>query len=79
MRPLEVETNLSLQSNQSDKGAINSLRALMNAIIDLKLLQDGGTILLHNAFMFIFVITMATKQRLVVNVEMGLMGIFILQ
>ena len=46
MRPLEVETNLSLQSNQSDKGAINSLRALMNAIIDLKLLQDGGTILL---------------------------------
>ena len=33
----------------------------------------------HNAFVFIFVITMATKQQLVVNVELGLMGIFILE
>ena len=43
---LEVETKLSLQSFKSDKGAINSLRALRNMIIDLKLLQDGDTILL---------------------------------
>ena len=33
----------------------------------------------HNAFVFIFVITMATKQRLVVDVEQGLMGILILE
>ena len=31
----------------------------------------------HNAFAFIFVITMATKQRLVVNVELGVVGFFI--
>ena len=43
---LEVETNLSLQSNKSDKGAINSLKALKNMHIDLTLLQDGDTILL---------------------------------
>ena len=35
--------NLSLQSNTSDKGAINSLKALH---IDLVLLQDGDIILL---------------------------------
>ena len=45
-RSLQVETNISLQSNKSDKGAINSLKALMNTIIDLKLPQDGDTILL---------------------------------
>ena len=45
-RSLEVETNLSFQSNKSDKGAINSVKALMNTIIDMKLLQDGDTILL---------------------------------
>ena len=45
-QPLEVETNLSLQSNKSDQGAINSLKALKNMHIDLKLLQDGDTILL---------------------------------
>ena len=72
-RSLEVETHLSFQSNKSDKGAINSLKALKNTIIDLKLLQD------HNAFVFIFVITMATKQRLVVNVELGFVEIFILE
>ena len=33
----------------------------------------------HNVFVFIFVITMATMQRLVVNVELGVMGIFILE
>ena len=33
----------------------------------------------HNAFVFIFVITVAAKERLVVNVELGLMGIFILE
>ena len=33
----------------------------------------------HNAFVFIFVITMATKQRLVVNVELGYVEIFILE
>ena len=38
--------NLFLQSNKSDKGAINSLKALKNTIVDLKLLQDGDTILL---------------------------------
>ena len=43
---LEGETNRSLQSNKSDKGAINSLKALMNTINDLKLVQDGDTILL---------------------------------
>ena len=45
-RSPEVETNLSLQSNNSDKGAINSLKALKNTHIDLMLQQDGGTILL---------------------------------
>ena len=47
--------------------------------IDLMLLQDGDTILFHNAFVFIFVFTMATKQRLVVNVELGFVQIFILE
>ena len=44
-RSLDVETNLLFQSNKSDKGVVNSLKAL-NAIIDLMLLQDGDTILL---------------------------------
>ena len=35
--------------------------------------------LFHDAFVFIFVITMATTQRFVVNVELGLVGIFILE
>ena len=43
-RSLEVETNLSLQCNKSDKGLINSLKALMMTIIDLKLLQAGDTV-----------------------------------
>ena len=30
----------------------------------------------HHTFVFIFVITMATKQRLAVNVELGLVGIW---
>ena len=34
------------QSNKSDKGATNSLKALKNMHIDLMLLQDGGTIVL---------------------------------
>ena len=42
-RTLDMETNLSLQSNKSDKGAINSLKALKNAVNDLKLLQDDDT------------------------------------
>ena len=37
------------------------------------------TYFFHIAFVFIFVITMATKQRLVFNVELGLMGIFIME
>ena len=41
---LEVETNLSFQSNTSDKSAINNLNALKNMHIDLLLLQDGETI-----------------------------------
>ena len=45
-RLLQVETNLSLQSNMSDKGLINSLTAVRNTIVDWKLPQDGGTILL---------------------------------
>ena len=45
-RSLEVETHLSLQSSKSDNGAIKSLKALKNTIINLKLLQDGDTILL---------------------------------
>ena len=36
----------SLQSTKSDKGAINSLKDLMNTDIDLNLQQDGDTILL---------------------------------
>ena len=43
---LKVETILSLQGNKSDKGAINSWKALKNMHIDLMLLQDGDTILL---------------------------------
>ena len=43
---LEVETNLSLQSNKSDKGATNSTEALKNTHIDVMRLQDGDTILL---------------------------------
>ena len=34
---------------------------------------------LHKAFVFIFVITVATKQGLVVNVELGFVEIFILE
>ena len=52
---LEVETNLSLQSNKSDKGAINSLKALKNTHIDLMLLQDlqdRDTILLPQRIRF---------------------------
>ena len=46
-RSLEVEINLSLQSNQSDKSLINNLKALRKTIIDLKLLlHNGDTILL---------------------------------
>ena len=45
-RSLDVETNQFLQSNKSDKGLINSLKALRNAFFDLKLLHDGDTILL---------------------------------
>ena len=41
---LVVETNLPLQSNKSDKGAINSLKALKNMHIDMMLLQVGDTI-----------------------------------
>ena len=59
-----MDTNLSLQSNKSDKGLINSLKALRNTIIDLKLLQDGDTILLPQR-----------KQRLVVNLELGFVEI----
>ena len=43
-----METNLSLQSNKSDKGAI--LKILKNTHIDLMLLQDGDTILLPQRF-----------------------------
>ena len=43
---LEVETNLSLHNNKSDTGAINSLKAMKKAHIDLMLLQDGDTILI---------------------------------
>ena len=46
LRSLEVETNLSLQSNKSDKGLINNLKALRNTIIGLMSIQDGDTILL---------------------------------
>ena len=46
LRSLEVETHQSLQSNKSDKGLTNNLKALRNTIVDLKLLQDGDTILL---------------------------------
>ena len=45
-RSLDVETNLSLQSNKSDRGLINSFKALKNTIVDLQLPQDGDTILL---------------------------------
>ena len=41
-----METNLSLQSNKSDNGLINSLKALRKTSIDMKLLQDGDTIFL---------------------------------
>ena len=68
-----METNLSLQSNKSDKSAINNLMALKNMQIDSMLLQDGDTILLPQR------ITMATKLRLVVNVELGFVDIFILE
>ena len=40
------DPTLSFQSNKSDNGAINSLKALKNTIIHLELLQDGDTILL---------------------------------
>ena len=59
-----------LQSNKSDRGAINNLKALKNTHIDFEFLQDGDAIFFHVTFVFIFVITMATKQRLVVKVEL---------
>ena len=43
---LDVEKNLSLQSNTSDRSAMNSLKAVKNRNIDLMLLQDVDTILL---------------------------------
>ena len=43
---LEVETNLPIQSNKSDKSAINNLNALKNMHIDLMLPRDGDTVLL---------------------------------
>ena len=43
---LEVETNLSLSGNKSDKGLINSLKALKNTIFDLNLLRNSDTIFL---------------------------------
>ena len=44
-RSLEGETNLSLRSNKSDRGLINSLEVLVT-IIDLQHLQDGDAIFL---------------------------------
>ena len=41
---LEMETNLSFQSNKSGKGGTNSLKDMKNTHIDLMLLQDGGAI-----------------------------------
>ena len=68
-----------MQSNKSDKGAICSLKAMKNTSFDLMLLQDVDTILLAQRIRFFFVITMATTQRLVVNMELGLVGIFNLE
>ena len=65
---LEVETNLSLQSNMSDTGAINSLKAMKNTHIDLMLLQDGDTILLPQG------IRLHLRHD-----ELGLVGISILE
>ena len=42
--------SLSLQSSKSDKGAINSLKALKNTHIDLMLFQDGDAVFLPQRF-----------------------------
>ena len=74
---LEVETNLSLQSKTSPTKAPSTvcrpwgIRLSTRSFYRMAILS-----FFHNAF--IFVITMATKQRLVVNVELGLVEIFIL-
>ena len=43
---LDMETNLSLLGNKSSNGLIDNLKASKNTITDLKLVQDGDSILL---------------------------------
>ena len=41
-----MDTNLSLPNNKSGNNLINNLKASKNTITDLKIVQDGDTILL---------------------------------
>ena len=41
-----MDTNLSLPNNKSGNGLTNNLKASKNTIADLKLVEDGDTILL---------------------------------
>ena len=67
---LETEANQSHLHNKSGNSLINNLKASKNTITDLKRVQDGDTIFFQDDA-FIFVITLSTKQRLEVNLELG--------
>ena len=74
---LEVETNLSLQSKTSPTKAPSTVWTPWGIRLSTRSFYRMAILsFFHNAF--IFVITMATKQRLVVNVDLGLVEIFIL-
>ena len=78
-RSLEVETNLSLQSNKSDRGANNSLKAMKNTIIELNLRQGGDTILLPQRIRLHLRHHDGNQAATWVNVELGFVDIFILE
>ena len=71
--------NLSLQSNKSDKGAANSLKALKNTILDLKLLQNSDTILLPQRIRLHLRQHDGNQATTCGQRELGFMEIFILE
>ena len=74
---LEVRTNLSLQGNESDSGLINNLKHWRRRLSTWSFHRMAIRSFFHVAP--IFVITMATKQSLVVNLELGFVESFILE
>ena len=73
-RSLEVEANLSLQSHKSGNGLTSNLKALMNTITDLKLVQGGDTKLLPRCSHIHHRHHTGSQAAIVVNVELGLVA-----